>query len=243
MNLSCPDCGQSLTGVPLGLAGDTSESFRCYHCGGFWLNAWLVNRINSKILDTWPGAKNQSTFISTSSNACPKDNTELENFRSEAVPPSMHIKQCKTCGWYWFPGNTLFDYKPAQEAKINYFKAWGLATSVQALLLPALVVVLLIVGTTVGVNLVLNQNRTAIDASSEISAVNLGYIGQGEALVSFQAKTQILQIEYKTITDKVWQTQEMKFENNLYITKLTNLTEGELYIVKIAGKEFELRAW
>lgn len=243
MDFACPDCGQKLTGVPLGLSGDTSESFRCYRCGGFWVNAWLVNRINAKMLDTWPGAKNQNSFISTSSNACPKDKSELENFRSEAVPPSMHIKQCKTCGWYWFPGNTLFDYKPAQEAKINYFKAWGLATSVQALLLPVLVVVLLIVGTTVGVNLVLNQNRTAIDASSEITAVNLGYIGRGEALVSFQSKAKIAEIEYRMISDQGWKMKDVKLENGLYITKLTGLTEGELYIVRIAGREFELRVW
>lgn len=237
--MTCPDCGGELKGVPLGNAGDTSESFRCYTCGGFLLSTWLANRINSRMLINFD--MHTGVELIKGNNTCPRDGTPLNRFTGESAPANLQIMRCDKCAWWWFPGNNLFAFKPAQEAKVAYFKSWGMAASLSALLLPVMTLVIMVVGTAIGVNMLKYQQKTGVNASSEVYDVYVGYIGSGQALVSFKSKTKLETIDYKKIEDTSWFTWPVKLENDLYITKILNLEEQKIYLVRILGKEFELR--
>lgn len=168
----CPDCGESLTPVPLGQAGQPDQAFRCYNCGGFWIEGFLVNRLDSRQLDKWPpvtlgGTKQLGTGV------CPADGrTHLERYTGESVPADVVVKRCRRCGWWWFGGNSLFEFKPAQEAKVKYFKLWRLAGDVSTFWLPVLAVIILAVGLAVGVELVRTRQQEIIRAVEQIWGQN-----------------------------------------------------------------------
>lgn len=238
--MNCPDCGEVLKGVPLGLAGETDQSLRCYKCGGFWLNAWLANRVNSQVLAKFDVIK--ETVAGVGSGACPVDGAKLERFEGESVPGSVVTKRCPKCGWWWFGADNLFKFKPAQEAKVNYYKSWGITSSLTAMLLPVLSLVVLVGGAVVGVRL-LQTRQVPVNAASVVSRVSLTYVGNGEAVVGFFSQIEVGAIEYRRIDDEEWfRVPVVKGFGGQYETRLTQLEEGMEYRVRIGERVYQLKA-
>lgn len=233
----CPSCGEEFKSVPMGVAGDSGEAFRCYRCGGFWVNGWMVNRINSKILDRFAGEVKEGVWVG--SGACPTDGTKLERFVGESVPMGVTALRCSKCGWWWFPGDNLFKYKPAQEAKINYFKSWGLAADVSAMLLPVLTVAVLLAGTYIGLQLVKTRQQVAVPAVSPIKEVSMTYVGGGVELVGFTSAVRVTQVEYRRIEEVMWRGVEVTEEGGFYMVRIENLTEELTYKLRILDQEYE----
>lgn len=94
----------------------------------------------------------------------------LTRFRSESVPENVEIKRCIRCGKWWFPRDNLFEYKPAVEAKLRYFQLWGKTIDFEAVALPILVLVILLLGLYVGVKLILLHPEVLIRAKELINS-------------------------------------------------------------------------
>lgn len=99
---------------------------------------------------------------------CPVDGLPLIRYAGESVPASLAVKRCGRCGKWWFPGDSLFEYKPAQEAKIKYFQLWGLVADMRSLLLPIVAIMVLAIGIWVGLDLIRSQQRELIKAVEKV---------------------------------------------------------------------------
>ena len=140
--MKCPDCGEPL--YELTLMG-TDKSYRCFRCGGFWVNGWVVNGLDVRVLAKWSPIKVDQGWLNQGTNACPVDETQLARYKGESIPVTLVVKRCERCGRWWFPTDTLLQYKPAVAAKLNYFRLWGLPADVKSVALPALGLILLFV--------------------------------------------------------------------------------------------------
>src|SRR3989344_912795 len=108
--MKCPDCGELLQEMSL-MGAD--KSFRCFKCGGFWVDGWVVNRLEAKNLHKWSKLEIDPGFLSFGTGVCPVDATTLNRFKGESVPANMLVKRCDRCGRWWFPMDTLLNFKPA----------------------------------------------------------------------------------------------------------------------------------
>jgi len=235
--MHCPDCSHILTPVPLGLNGEVNQSFRCYRCGGFWLESWLANRVKSKLLDKWPQSGITRSVAGNGSDECPLHvGTTLERFRGDSVPADMVVKKCRQCNWWWFPGNTLFEFKPAQEAKINYHRLWNLPSTVGGLMLPLVALVVLLAGGVIAVTLVRQQQYISSNASSPVNEFTAVYVGNDQIVVSFKSSTLISQIEYRQVGDADWMTVPISGSNGFYQLEIQKPEESANYEFRIIDK-------
>ncbi len=239
--MHCPDCGHILTPVPLGLHGEANQSYRCYRCGGFWIEPWLANRVSTKTLDKWPQTGMAQNWAGNGSDECPvHTGTKLQRFIGESVPQDLTIKKCRDCGWFWFPGNSLFSFKPAQEAKVNYYRLWNLPPAVGGLMLPVAVLLVLIGGGAVALQLVKTQQYALINASGVITQFSAVYLGDGRAIVSFRSQLRLSAIEYRKFGDSNWVNIIVNSTTDIYQLDLSQLEENTNYEFRIFGKIYKL---
>jgi hypothetical protein len=173
---------------------------------------------------------------------CPVDGTTLTRYVGEAVPPNMTVTRCARCGRWWFPGDSLFSYKPAVEAKINYFHKWGITSNLASLALPALLLTVLTAGTVAGVRLVARQQREKVAASLGLRELSVTYLGSGDALVVFKLNQPATEVQYRQAGEGGWQTAAVLPKGGYYTSNLTGLAEGKGYDLRVAGKEFRFSA-
>lgn len=148
--MHCPDCAKGLLQpIPLGEGGETASSFRCNRCGGFWVRADVVNSLSAAKLYRLPKMANGRKF-GGNEEKCPVHGLRMPRYEGDSVPESIDVKRCIVCGWWWFAGDSLYDFKPAQEAKMAYFRYWGGRAGVKGLILPLTALVVLLAGLVVG---------------------------------------------------------------------------------------------
>ena len=205
------------------------------------MDGWVVNRIKANMLVKWMKVAPDAGWLNQGDNACPVDNTQLERYRGENVPPNLVVKRCERCGRWWFPTDTLLEFKPAQEAKVNYFKLWGMMTDLSAMLLPTLGVAVVLAGVVVGGRVVQERQRAAIEAASLVQGFGVTDLGGGNVLVVFYSPAIISEIEYRKEPEVGWKRAETELENKVYTARLAGIEKGEKYVVRILGKEFGVR--
>ncbi len=233
--MKCPDCGSILTEVPTA----AGMVHRCFRCGGFWLDSWTANRITGSDLAKWRRISVALNWISGGKGLCPADGTMLSRYNGESVPPNIVVSRCIRCGKWWFPGGALFDYKQAAEAKVEYFQHWGLTADLASLALPIAVVVIMVIGTAIGVNLVRNNQKTQITATEQIQNLSVTYQGEGKALVVFRSTAKIIEeVEYKSLTEMGWQKVNTEYQDGMFMAKLTGLKPNTNYIVRVGETEY-----
>jgi hypothetical protein len=172
---------------------------------------------------------------------CPVDGTYLTRYVGDAVPPNMTVTRCARCGKWWFPGDSLFAYKPAVEAKVNYFSKWGITSNMASLVLPVLVIAVLAAGTVAGVRLVMRQQQDRVAASLGLKDLAVTYLGGGNALVVFKLNQPVNQVEYRQAGGG-WLPVPVSAGNGYFTGNITGLSEGENYYLLVAGKEFSFLA-
>lgn len=160
--MKCPECKGLLMSVPLGKDGDASSSFRCNRCGGFWMRGDVINNLSVVKLGTLP--KKAKGPRPGGDVKCPVHGLRMTRYEGDSVPDSIDAKRCIACGWWWFGGDSLFEFKPAQEAKVAYFRYWGSRSAVTGLMLPLTALVVLLAGLTVVLYLVSYQQRIGVPA-------------------------------------------------------------------------------
>jgi hypothetical protein len=162
----------------------------------------------------------------------------LAPYSGESIPKSLAVKRCARCGKWWFPGESLFDYKPAAEAKVSYFRLWGLVSDSKSLLLPMMTIVVLIVGAIFGVSQVQRNQYAGVGADSGIRDIAVTYAGSGNAVVVFRADKDVESIAYRDMLTIGWKKVEVQKGEGVYVAQLTGLTDGWDYYFLIGGKEY-----
>ena len=235
--MRCPDCGSTMGEVTL---GGGSQAFRCFKCGGFWLDSWAVNRITSESLAVWRRIGIDSKWLTHGKNACPQDGLQLEVHRGESIPPNMVVKRCARCGKWWFPGDTLFEYKPALEAKVNYQRLWGISSNLASMALPVLGMAILVTGIITGIAAVRQRQQITSSASSGIQDFSATYMGEGEVMVTFKTGLTVPTIEYRPSDAEWWRQAPTEVVMGVYRVTLEDMEEGKQYQIKVMGMEYGL---
>lgn len=206
------------------------------------MDGWVANRLNAKMLDRWTKLSVDPGWLNLGDNSCPVDGTKLERHTGESVPPNLVVKRCGRCGRWWFPADSLLEFKPAQEAKLNYFKLWGMTADVSALLLPVLGAAVVLTGMVAGVRLVRQRQQAAVEAASLVSGFGSTYLGEGEALAAFYSPVVMTEVEYRRVGIAEWTKIPVRKESGVYLVRLTGLAENGEYEVRVVGKEFRFSA-
>jgi hypothetical protein len=242
--MHCPDCGHILTPIPLGINGEAKDSYRCYRCGGFWLESWLANRVNSKVLDKWPNVGGAHGVANNGNDSCPvHPHMKLDRYEGDSVPQNLTVKRCRLCNWWWFPHNTIFQFKPAQEAKVHYYRLWGMPADLKGLMLPVLSLLVLVSGGVVALQLVRQQQFAQLNASGVAADVLISYLGDGRVSISFRSLIDISEIEFKNKSALNWQKVGVALTNDLYGVEVTGLNVNQVYQVRILGKIYEFTTY
>ena len=160
--MKCPDCQGNLLSVSV---TGFDESFRCSTCGGFWLQGWAVTKAAEEDIDQWTrlGLKPDPTLVT---NHCPKDGSNLISGKSDILPEAITAKKCQACGWWWMPGDSIFDYRAAIAAKKSYVKWWGRPSDSLMMLLPALMMVVMAVGIAYGIGVIRKNTQLGVPAGN-----------------------------------------------------------------------------
>ncbi|KKU64114.1 MAG: hypothetical protein UX87_C0012G0003 [Candidatus Amesbacteria bacterium GW2011_GWA1_47_16] len=235
--MKCPDCGQVLNQVEV---EELDKSFRCDNCGGFWMQGWVINRVSTGQMKTLE--KNSNSVTTPAVRKCPVDGTEMSKPREgESFPAQLGLVKCPQCNMWWVPGNDLFELAQAYKAKKDYQMFWNKPAEWTAWAMPVVTVLLLTLGVAGGVYMVrYRQQAGIITADSGIISFAAVYTGQGQATVSFKSQQEVKFIEYRQENAVEWLPAPVILTGKLYITRLSGLTEGGSYEIRIGDKIFRL---
>lgn len=141
----CPECNHPLRSITLKTHIKPIAIDYCNVCAGIWVEHDAINFLTEEdlapLLTVLPKNPQHPTIYT---NLCPKDRETLQIFRGENVPQNQTLFNCPKCRGWWFPDKQLFEFKKAQNAKLNYFKTWNIPlSSIYAVILPIAVFVLL----------------------------------------------------------------------------------------------------
>jgi len=141
--MACPNCGNEMRKNNI----DNQTVYHCDKCGGSFFEENGINRISENSANALSLDK-QNEEISGSEKHCPKDNTLLKTISNEKnIPSTITLLQCSLCkGIFAYPDD-LIKFKLAQNAKLNYFKAWDIPLpSLQSILVLTFVGIISIAG-------------------------------------------------------------------------------------------------
>lgn len=219
--MKCPDCGSRLSEVMV----EKKLTHRCFKCGGFWADSETINRMTNQTMLTWRRIKIAENWLSGGSGLCPQDGTRLEKYQGESIPSTMVVKRCIRCGKWWFAGDTLYEFKPVPEVKVNY----------ASMLLPIMTLVILSGGMVVGLQLVKNRQQVQINAAAGVRNWTAIYLAGGREEITFTSALPVTQIQYRKAGAGVWQTMTVTGQQQVYIADLTGLEANATYEVNVLG--------
>jgi hypothetical protein len=217
------------------------QFLRCFKCGGAWADSYVLNNLTGRDLVTWRRISISPSWISGGKGMCPADGMKLSGYKGEGIPPTLAVSRCSRCGKWWFPGDSLFIYKPAIETKMTYSRLWGVVGETKSMLLPVLSVAVFLAVTVLGVSLVQKRQLLEAGAGSGVTDVAITYAGEGKAVVVFKADNEVAEIGYKEDLDIGWKTEVTVRKENVYTVQISGLTEGREYYFLIGGREYKFR--
>ncbi|OGC92644.1 hypothetical protein A2899_01250 [Candidatus Amesbacteria bacterium RIFCSPLOWO2_01_FULL_49_25] len=236
--MHCPDCGEPLH--EFSFVGN-DKSWRCFRCGGFWADGWVINRLDSKILQKWKPVEVDPGWLNLGSNVCPVDGTQLVRYTGEIIPDNMTVKRCERCGRWWFPTDSLLRYKPAQEAKVNYYRQWGKAADVGSLALPALVLLIVLAGLATVVSLVKRNTGGRVAAQATVRNLAAADGGSGEMWIVWSSAAGY-KVKWRRVGEPEWRVGEPeRKEEGVYVLKLRDLEQGAEYEAVVEEKGIKFR--
>ncbi len=233
--MSCPNCGQVLKEMQF----DNQAILHCQNCGGTFFEENGINRITLKTAEALSSDR-LTNEISGSQKYCPKDHTLLAPLQNDqSIPADVTMLTCSACHGIFVYPDDLLQFKNAQVAKVNYFKAWRLP-------LPSLqAVFILSVVAFVGVSFFSliffqKQNLTGSQAQDVVKQVYITHSGR-YAFISFTTATAVLSgitfidktidaANYQVVSDRpktvhTLTTTNLKPKDNLYYQ--IQLTDGK----------------
>src|SRR3989344_5432244 len=112
-------------------------------------------------------------------------------------------RRCVRCGRWWFPTDSLLRYKPAQEAKVNYYRQWGKAADVGSLALPALVLLIVLAGVATGVSLVKRNTGGRVAAQATVRNLAAADGGSGEMWIVWSSAAGY-KVKWRRVGEPEW---------------------------------------
>lgn len=198
--LVCPDCSSPLWPREVTTSpGGKIQIDHCKNCGGAWFDHWEINRLPleeaKKIFWESPKAGRE---IFGGPGLCPHCRVPLRILHLESVPPDLNIFACPQCQGNWFSHKTLWEFKKAQAAKIEYFKAFKIPLSnLTSVLLPLFLFAILGLGLGLGVLQVREAQEIRTRARQLIGQPQVIILDQTSVIVAFQTSRAVTsQIEY-----------------------------------------------
>ena len=231
--MKCPDCSNRLSDMMI--KGNIVH--RCFRCGGFWTDSRTANFLTSRDLIHLRRLSVDPVWLKGGKGVCPLDGTMLTRYRGESVPQNLAVMHCIRCGKWWFPRDGFIDYKPAVEAKLNYFRLWGKDTDLGEIILPMVMVIILTAGAVAGVMLVREKQTAQILAGSGVTEFSASYL-DGEAEINFVSGRKVHVILYQKPDEKTWRYVPAAETEGKYSARISGIEEGQVYAVKINGQDY-----
>lgn len=233
--MKCPDCGQNLVETPV---TNIDKSFRCENCGGFWVEGWVVNRVAEGQMREFPEVKPDVSKFTGKTDKCPVDHNPLFGDSSDQIPPEVVAVKCSHCGWWWFGGDNLMKFKKAHEAKASYLKWWKGKKEVTMLALPAVLMLVMVVGLVGGVVSISRRQEAGVTASV-VNEYQAKYLGNGVEQIRFRTDKEIGFVSLRKLSEEVWGPVEVaNLGDGWYEARITGLEESEIYQMQILGKRY-----
>lgn len=217
------------------------ESFRCEACGGVFLTGWVVNRIAQQPEETFVIQRKNISGSVGGNSCCPTDGIKLGVAGGDELPSEVIIRKCNKCNWWWFPNDQIFELQNAYLLKREYLQKWNPKTKWQTMVWPAIISLFLTVGLVGGVSLVMQQQRVGIGATVGIRNWEVTNMGGGTAQVSFKSGLVVAGLQYKNSREEIWRESGVDCVGDFCKSQLTDLAEGEQYVVRILGKEYSFK--
>ena len=117
--MHCPNCRHILTKINL----NGIEVDHCNSCGGTLFEANEINRITLKDAQRLSLIK-QTDVISATEKISPRDGSILKRIDAQSIPKHVTLLQSSSTGEVFAFADDLIEFKNAQDAKVNYYKAW-----------------------------------------------------------------------------------------------------------------------
>jgi hypothetical protein len=117
--MHCPNCRHILTKIDL----DGIEVEHCNSCGSTLFEANEINRITLKDAERLQLIR-QTDVISGGEKLSPRDGSILKRITNGAIPQHVTILESETTGEVFAFPDDLVEFKKAQNAKVEYYKAW-----------------------------------------------------------------------------------------------------------------------
>jgi len=168
---------------------------------------------------------------------CPNDRQQLLEADKDTVPEGVQVKKCGTCGWWWFPTDSLFAFEQAYEVKNAYRKVWSGKKDWWSSAWPAVAMVVLAVGLVGGVGLTMKRQQSGIFARAGVKEFAAVYTGGGKTEISFVFSGEIAEIRVRQV-GKEWWRLPIERADGVYKVETGLLEVGQEYEVEIAGQTY-----
>jgi len=204
---------------------DKQNILHCPNCGTSFFEENGINRISKESAEKLAGDK-KNVDIESHEKLCPLDHLRLLPQSKEVTPEGVIILKCPRCyGVLAFPDD-LLNFKKAQTAKIDYFKAWAKP-------LPSLRTVLVISFTAIALGSVFYKFNNFFKYSSAPSQAsniikNITFSKSGRYLMVF-FKTQT-PFATKIIFQDLTTNSQIEKTINQTPTTIHQLTTGDLNV-------------
>lgn len=223
-NMVCPDCGGKL--IKIGIVG-VDNSFRCEKCGGVWVMGWVINQIaEDGQLKIFPKGSTAVQIAGGKMPMCPEDQLVMSGQSGEELPPELPVWKCGKCGWWWLPGDTVFELKAAYDAKREYAKRWKKPSPFKTFALPVILSVLFIVGLVVG-NKAMQQRSLIKSQAAGIDQLTVMYKESGRAEVKFVSRVNIETIVYRLQDAQQWQMATVVKQGDVSVVEIEGVSPGD----------------
>lgn len=217
--MTCPNCSHMMNYVNL----DKQNILHCGNCGTSFFEENGINRISKESAEKLAMDK-KTEEIEGQEKLCPLDHSRLIPQSEEVTPQGVVILKCSKCqGVLAFPDD-LLNFKKAQAAKIEFFKAWSKP-------LPSLRTVLVISFTAVVLGSVFYQfnnffkySSAPSQASNLIKNITISKSGR-YLLIFFKTQTPF---QSKIIFQDLTTNSQIEKTINQSPTTIHQLTTGDL---------------
>lgn len=231
--MNCPDCGGNLK--PTGIVG-VDNSFRCEKCGGVRVMGWVINKISEDgLLKISPMKVNMFNESSGNMPVCPEDKLVMVGQSGEELPPEVPVWKCGKCGWWWLPGDTVFELGAAYDVKREYAKRWKKPSPFKTFAMPVVLSVLLFAGLAVG-NRVVRRNNLTRSLDTGVEQLSVRYKAGGRAEVKFTSRVEVGTIVYRIQDDQQWQMAAVVKQGEMSVVELDGVSPGDIVWLSI-GQE------
>lgn len=119
----CPNCSTKLATLNY----DNQEVLHCPKCSGSFFELNGINRISLQSARVLSLEQIEGETIKPNvTKLCPKDQTPLYVItHNSAVPQNVSLYECSTCKGVFAMPDDLYNFKKAQNVKIDFFKIWN----------------------------------------------------------------------------------------------------------------------